>query len=1795
MKTFQDILREFRHGSASEREKGGKFERLMRGYLLTSPIYAKTLKTVWMWHDFPFRSQFGGSDLGIDLVAQSYEGEWWAIQCKCYLDGTAIDKAEVDSFLSTSGKSFFTDSRQVNFAHRLWISTTNKWGTNAEQTIENQSPRVNRISLYDLENDAIDWEKLQQGIFGDGSRQKPFEVREHQQKALDNAKEYFRTHDRGKLIMACGTGKTFTSLRLAEQETGGKGVVLFLVPSIALLGQMLREWSAQAIKPIYPICVCSDAGVSKKTMQNEDESYSTVDLALPASTSVSEIVDRLRYAQDNNADGMTVVFSTYQSIQVISDAQKRILAGDKNSLFAKEDDGFGIFDLIICDEAHRTTGVTLKGNEDSNFVKVHYNDFIQAKKRIYMTATPRLYTDEAKSKADKADAILCSMDDVNLYGEEFYKIGFGEAVDKGLLSDYKVLILTVNDDNVSPTLRQYLTNENGEVNADDAGKIVGCINALSKKIIGDAQDILKTDAEPMKKAVAFCTNIKVSKATTDLLNNCKDEYLADLTEEERHGMVDVVAKHIDGAMSAPVRDEKLAWLKSASEDGNECRILTNVRCLSEGVDVPSLDAVLFLSPRNSQVDVVQSVGRVMRTSKGKKYGYIIIPVVIPSDMDANEAMEKSDRFKVVWTVLNALRAHDDRFEATVNKIDLNKKKPKQVLIGGVGGASTDNGWEFSETAEDGVFNDELYKQLELEFEELSNTFYAKMVQKVGDKRYWEQWAGDVAKIAEAHIERIKRLIAEDGKPKKEFDRFIKGLRKNINPSISEEDAIEMLSQHIITKPVFEALFDNYSFVGSNPISKSMQKVLDLIEEHTPEEENEKLEAFYDSVRRRARGIDNAESKQKVIVELYDKFFKAAFPKVVEKLGIVYTPVEVVDYIVKSVAWILKKEFDRDISDENVHILDPFTGTGTFITRLLQSGVISKEALARKYDSEIHANEIVLLAYYIASINIENVFHDIQGEEEEYKPFNGICLTDTFQLGEDSDADNLFTEVFPHNSKRVQEQKRKPITVIIGNPPYSIGQKSANDNAQNQSYPTLESRIEETYVKTSEANLNKAAYDSYIKAFRWASDRLSKDGGIIGFVTNGSWLDSNGLDGFRKALEKEFSSIYVFNLRGNCRTQGELRRKEAGNVFGLGSRTPIAITILVRKTVFGNQKAKIYYHDIGDYLSREDKLRIVKTFGTIANPAMDWKVLEPNEHGDWLNHRNEAFKSFTPLDSEKKFISSTKSFFTAYSLGIATNKDAFMYNSSRTSLRDNVKGMIEFYNAERAKKSLIPNYTPLVQPDKIVWTDMFLNSFDKNEEFRYNADALIVSRYRPFFKQNFSYQKELIQRTYQQPRLFPMGTNLPNLIICVSGVGQQKPFSVLISDTIADLQVVDKAQCFPLYWYDESTADIADLFNQAAEQDVMDRYIRRDGISDWILRECKQRYGNKVTKEDIFYYVYGILHSPEYRTTFEADLKKMLPRLPLVDKPEEFMAFSQAGRRLADLHLNYESVEPYQGVNISIKSDNPNYEVQKMRFGKLDSKTADKSVIFYNSQITISDIPAEAYDYQVNGKSALEWIMERYQVTTDAKSGIVNNPNDWSHEHGDEKYIFNLVLRIITVSIETMKIVNTLPKLNFGEDINKEKKPEKKVVAVPEAVGGSTAVRRAFTWDDAKEEQTKDNTLYLPIKQAFFDSIVEGTKKIEYREIKATTYRRYLETDRNGNPVLNEATTEVGKTYQLFSFNGGKFPFVPKIIKYLNLAVGYNKERDTATARISKITFKFIGRKWWLEFHIAEVMNVQRVK
>lgn len=1613
--SFSKILSKYRDISYSERDKGDRFERLIQAYFYTDPKYTHLTK-IWLWNEFPYRKDFGGQDIGIDLVAQTTEGEYWAIQCKCYREEARISKEEIDTFLSTSGRSFEDNQgNRTKFARRVWVSTTNNWSSKANETLQHQDPPVTRINLTDLQEAPVEWHKIDDGIYGEKARTAKKELRPHQQEALTRALGYFQNDSRGKLIMACGTGKTFTSLRIAEELTGQNGTVLFLVPSIALLGQTLREWTADAQEEVNAIAVCSDAEITRERKKNEDtETYSVVDLTIPASTNVNAILKQFEYFELTKKRGMTVVFSTYQSIDVIAATQKRLES--IGSQYEK-------FDLIVCDEAHRTTGVTLAGNDESSFVKVHNNAIINADKRIYMTATPRLYAEDSKRKAEQSSAVICSMDDEALYGKEIYRIGFGEAVERDLLSDYKVLILTLSENDVTPEVQQIIQNPEHEIGVDDASKLIGCINAMSKQIIGDRGTINANDPDPMRRAVAFTPNIKTSRKITNSFNEIGDAYAASVPALKQETLVSLRSKHIDGSMSATERNELMAWLKADPEDPQEARVLTNVRCLSEGVDVPSLDAVMFLSAKNSQVDVVQSVGRVMRKSPGKQYGYIIIPIVVPTDVEPEEALNDNERYKVVWTVLNALRAHDDRFNAIVNKIDLNKNRPEQILVGRPDPDGDGDPFNDSDETKQSLAQT---TQTSFNFNELQNAIYAKMAQKVGDRQYWENWAKSVADIAERQIQRITKTVDEDDEAHMAFREFVRGLKRNINPSITEAQAIEMLAQHIITKPVFEALFEGYSFVQNNAVSVSMQKALDAIESQTAEEADaEQLESFYNSVRKRAEGIDNSAGKQRIVADLYEKFFKTAFPQMVEQLGIVYTPPEVVDFIIHSVNDVLKKEFGRSLSDENVNILDPFTGTGTFITRLLQTGVIKREDLERKYKHEIFANEIVLLAYYIAAVNIENAYHDLL-EKDVYEGFEGIALTDTFQLSEDDDNTKLFSEALAENSERLQRQQSTPLRVIIGNPPYSAKQQSANDNAQNQKYPKLDSRIASTYAKLTKATNKNSLYDSYIKAFRWATDRLSEEGGIVAFVSNGSWIDGNAQDGMRKALEEEFTSIHIFNLRGNQRTSGEVSRREGGKIFGSGSRTPIAITLLVKDPAKLQDKADIYYHDIGDYLSRDQKLQIIKNFGSVRN--VDWTKLSPNEHGDWLNLRNDAFDNFIPLAPEKKFNNDSHSFFATNSGGIKTQRDAWCYNSSANVLSKNINDSIRFYNSEVDRLSATPKAKIKTSidydPTKMSWSDSLIQGVAQHKKMAVEKNNIRTALYRPFYKQNIYYDRSLNERVYQNSKFFPIDDKrLDNVVICVSGLGGSKDSSSYIANILPDLNCLDAGtQCFPLYYYEKNESNVPVLFGDNDEG----KYIRHDGVSDFILQRAHVQYHDKnISKSDVFYYVYGLLHSQDYRRGFVSDLKKTLPRLPLVEKIDDFWAFSKAGRKLADLHLHYERVPEYDGVKVSGTQHN-NYVVDKLRF----VAKGQRDTILYNAQIKIENIPPKAYEYVVNGRSAIEWIMDRYQIRTDKASGITNDPNDWAKEVGNPRYILDLLLSVINVSVQTVDIVDSLPKLTF---------------------------------------------------------------------------------------------------------------------------------------------------------------------
>ena len=1669
---FKEILHKFRTESFTEKEKGTKFERLMRSWLLTDPRYNE-LEKVWLWEEFPGRKDFGGTDTGIDLVAKTEMGDYWAIQCKCYAEDATIDKPAVDSFLATSSRTFTNEVtfQTTRFSNRVWISTTSHWGSNAEEAIRNQEPPVTRVGMADLNSSPVDWQKLLDGLTGNSALVEGKKPRKHQLDAISKAYTHYITegNDRGKLIMACGTGKTYTSLLIAEQLLNGKGLVLFMVPSIALLGQSLNAWSADAGKPIKAVCICSDSKASRKIQKNkfDDADDSVVDLAVPASTNPKSIASQLKKYRSH--DGLVVVFSTYQSIDAVSEAQQEILSETNGE--------YGVFDFIICDEAHRTTGVKLSDKDKSNFTKIHSDDNVKGRKRLYMTATPRLYGESAKVKASEKDCILCSMDDKALYGEEFYRVNFSYAVQNGLLTDYKVLVLTVGENDVPDNIKRDITDTTTELNFDDTSKLIGVINGLSKMIQGDDHRTWDADPHMMRRAVAFCSSIDksasragiASKYVASVLSQISEKYDKNLDAESLSHTVSITAKHIDGSMNSQERNGILQWLADEPDNDRECRVVTNVRCLSEGVDVPSLDAVLFLSARNSQVDVVQSVGRVMRTfHKGqpdeKKYGYIIIPIVVPSGVSAEEALDNSKTFDVVWEILNALRSHDDRFNAMVNKIALNKQKPnKQSYTPSVTIGRPGLGFQEGEEEARQMENAEIARQLELRFGELQDGMYAKLVEKCGDRLYWENWAKEIGLIAHKFIERISKLI-QSGIHKKAFNEYLKGLQRDLNPSVDAAQAIEMLAQHIITRPVFDALFADYQFVNNNAVSRSMQRMIDLLQEQAFDKDTEVLDKFYKSVRMNVGGIDNLEGKQTIIKNLYEKFFKGAFPLTVEKLGIVYTPVECVDFIIHSVDDILKAEFNTSLTAQNVHILDPFVGTGTFITRLLQSGLIRQEDMERKYLNEIHCNEIVLLAYYIADVNIESVFHEIT-RRKTYLPYSGICLTDTFQLAEKK-HNELFTEFFQDNSKRVKKQMATHVRVIVGNPPYSVGQKNANDNAKNLYYPYLEKRIADTYAEatTDKGRTIRALYDSYFKAFRWASDRIPQDeGGVVAFISNGAWLDSNSGEGFRRCLEKEFTSIYVLNLRGNQRTSGELSRKEGGKIFGSGSRTPIAITFLIKNPTMKGQKAIIRYHDIGDYLTREQKLKIVKEFSSISSRKLDWQIIESNEKADWLNQRDGLFDSFILLGDKKE---NYQKIFTIFSSGDVTARDSWCYNASFYSILHHMGIAIATYN-EETKRCLglktVEEVIAKVNDDatKIKWDKNLYKSALKGIEYTFDKEKVRLALYRPYFKQWLYYDKAFNWTQSQLPKLLPT-PDIKNRLICISGIGGTKDFTATITDCIPDFQFQFNSQCFPLYWYEENKNPQTSLFDDAETN----RYIRRDGITDWILQEVRNRFGGTkaITKEHIFYYVYGLLHSKQYRERFADDLKKSLPRIPIVDNVQDFMAFYKAGKTLADLHLNYEqgintpateqgagtyselSAQAQRTLGVIVTGDidiwqdewtEETYQyfaVEKMRFAKVRDENgkliADKTRIIYNSHITIENIPLKAYEYIVNGKSAIEWIIERYAVTIDKASQIKNDPNAWSREHKQPRYVLDLLLSVIALSNRTVDIINALPKLNI---------------------------------------------------------------------------------------------------------------------------------------------------------------------
>ncbi len=1254
------------------RHKGSLFEKISRRFLKEHDS-ANEYESIDLWSDFKLRGNKG--DRGIDMVVTTTSKEYIAVQCKYHQNSISLN--DISTFLS----QLQAGVGEVRFKKGIIISTSKLTSTALEEIEQIRSNGmgidIDEITEEDFIYSQIDWEKLDptktQGEIPLCDKKKP---RSHQTEAINATKEYFSDpkNTRGKLIMACGTGKTYTSLKIMEALD--PKITLFLAPSIALLSQTFREYAQEKSEPFYASIVCSDDKVGKgKKNKNDDDTDDINFSELPnkPSTSPKDILSVYEKAQKENK--RFIIFSTYQSALRIKEAQEA---------------GLNEIDLIICDEAHRTVGAMYSTNErdDKNaFTLCHSDKNIKAKQRLYMTATPKVYSESSKAKAKESDNAIYSMDDEGIFGEEIYTLNFARAIALDLLTDYKVMILAVRKENLSGvtnSVNKKISQLEAKgtkldkklINNEFVCKIIGTHKGLAKKDLIALDDENKKDYDlqnkndttPSQRAISFCKSIKTSKNIKDSFETIMECYDEELKKKSFKNLK-ISIDHIDGTMNCKVRLEKLEELNEFKP--NTCKVLSNARCLSEGVDVPALDSIVFFDGKSAMVDIIQAVGRVMRKAKHKKRGYIILPIALEeSEIENLDEAVNNTNFKNIWKVIKALRSHDPSL------VDEATFREKIKIFG-----SDDNSNDEADQDDEELQKDKTDKTKQdpkqaqktlfdaILLQDLANAVYNVMPTKLGDRNYWENFTKKTGNIARTLNKRLKDIF--DKNPEI-FHGFLDSLKGNIHQNIKEDEALDMITSHIITKPIFDAIFgDNIK----NPISKALDKMVQKLSTLGLEGETKDLKNLYESVKTEAAHAKSQKSQQELIKNLYNTFFKEAFKKQSEKLGIVYTPIEVVDFILRATNGILKKHFNTDFNDQSITIFDPFTGTGSFIARLLskENNLISDEALKEKFLNHLFAFDIVLLSYYIALINIAQA---AQSRDSSLKNFKNIALTDSLDFYEEKNDKGVF-DLF----KDLKENKEikdtladQNIRVIIGNPPYSAGAKSQNDNNQNLSHPKLEKRVYEKYGKNSTAKVGATTRDTLIQSIYMASELL-KDKGVLGFVVNGSFIDSKSADGFRKCVAQEFAHLYVLNLRGNARTSGETFKKEGGKIFDSGSRATIAIIFFVKDTSVKN--SIIHYYDIGDYLKREEKLNRLANFTDLD--AIKFETIIPNNKGDWINQREDEFEKLIPLKRDKTL--QNPSIFDLNSNGVTTGRDPWVYNFSPDALMQNVQKCMDTYNAD----------------------------------------------------------------------------------------------------------------------------------------------------------------------------------------------------------------------------------------------------------------------------------------------------------------------------------------------------------------------------------------------------------------------------------------------------------------------------------------------------------------------------------
>ncbi len=1543
------LIKEKLQAIPNQRHKGSLFEKISMRFLKEHDS-ANEYESIKLWSDWEGNNK--EADRGIDIVIQTTSKEYIAVQCKFHQD--KISWNEISPFTS----KLQSGVGEVRFKKGIIISTSKLSSSTLKEIEQIRSTGIDieEITEEDFLYSQIDWEKLDP----EQSEELPLcdkkTPRPHQKEAIEATKEYFSDpkNTRGKLIMACGTGKTYTSLKIMESLD--PKITLFLAPSIALLSQTFREYAQEKSAPFYASIVCSDDKVGKSAKKGDDaiDDIQLAELPLKPSTRLEDILNTYEKAQKENK--CFIIFSTYQSALRIKEAQEK---------------GLKEIDLIICDEAHRTVGAMFSSNErdDKNaFTLCHSDENIKAKKRLYMTATPKVYSESSKAKAKEKDNVIYSMDDADTFGEEIYTLNFDKAIKSDLLTDYKVIILAVRSESLSGvtnSVNKKISKLEAKgtkldkklINNEFVCKIIGTHKGLARQDLIALDDENKEDKDlqhkedetPSKRAISFCRSIKTSKNIKDSFQTIMECYDKELKKNICKN-IEISIDHIDGTMNCKERLEKLEKL---NEDKHKtCKVLSNARCLSEGVDVPALDSIVFFDGKSAMVDIIQAVGRVMRKAKNKKKGYIILPIALEESeiKNLNEAVNNTN-FKNIWRVLKALRSHDQSL------VDEATFREKIKVFGSKDGKKEDD----EESQENTTQKDPKQAQKTLFdtilLQDLANAMYNVMPTKLGDRNYWENFAKKTGKIARILNERLKDIF---GKNPEIFSHFLNSLRSAIHQNIKEDEALDMITSHILTKPIFDALLGGDS---KNPIAKALDKMVAKLSDLGLEGETKDLKGLYESVKTEAAHAKSHKSQQELIKNLYNTFFKEAFRKQSEKLGIVYTPIEVVDFILRATNGLLKKHFNTDFNDKNITIFDPFTGTGSFIARLLskENNLISDEALKEKFLKNLYAFDIVLLSYYIALINITK---SAQSRDGSLKDFKNIALTDSLDYLEEKNNKGVFPlfEDLKENKEVKSTMEKQKINVIIANPPYSAGAKSENDNNQNLSHPKLEKKVTETYGKNSTAQVGKTTRDTLIQSFRMASDVL-KDKGVLGFVVNGSFIDSKSADRFRKCVAQEFAHLYVLNLRGNTRKSGEAVKKEGGKIFDSGSRATIAIVFFVKddSQKESGTKTMIHYYDIGDYLKREEKLNKLAQFENLD--SVPFSMIIPNAKGDWINQRDDAFEKLIPLKRDTN--KNNPSLFDINSLGVTTGRDTWVYNFSSSALAQNAQKMIDTYNAdlkrfnERFKEAFkqrtknvksADRYRHLTDQEittdetKISWTDGLKNNLIKNKILQESSKERVrLALYRPFNKQWLYWDKDLINRQRQFSKIFPNKT-AQNVVIN-TGAGNGKGFSALISDFISDYSLISPNQAYPLYHYD-------DLGN------------RSYAISGFCLNLFRKHYqDNSITEEEIFYYIYAIFHHKGYLEKYKNSLEKDAPHIAL---SQDFKELSTLGKELAKLHLNYESGEMHESVQYKTLMNaqmGDYYDVVKMK--------REGDCIIYNQNITITKIPKKAFDYVVNGKSAID--------------------------------------------------------------------------------------------------------------------------------------------------------------------------------------------------------------------------------